>query len=76
VNPPLFSGKEGSKVLILGNHLSETSAVTFNGVLAKFAVESDTHLSAVVPSGATSGWIKVTTASGAVTGRKIFNVKR
>jgi len=75
VNSPLFSGKAGSNVLILGSHLTGVSAVTFNGMPAKFAVESDTHLSAEVPSGATSGWIKVTTASGTVVSRKIFNVK-
>jgi uncharacterized repeat protein (TIGR03803 family) len=76
VNAPLFSGKEGGSVLILGNHLSGTSMVTFNGVPASFEVKSDTHLSATVPSGATSGYIEVTTGSGVVKSRKVFRIQR
>jgi uncharacterized repeat protein (TIGR03803 family) len=76
VNSPLFTGKQGSSVLILGNHLSGTSKVTFNGAPASFVVHSDTHMTATVPSGATSGWIRVTTASGAVRSRKVFVVQR
>ena len=75
VNSPLFSGREGSSVLILGDHLSGTSKVTFNGLPAKFVVHSDTHMTATVPSGATSGWIRVTTASGTVRSRKVFRVE-
>ncbi len=75
VDSPLFSGKEGSSVLILGNHLSGASEVTFNGVPARFVVHSDTHMSATVPSGATSGWIRVTTADGTVKSRKVFVVE-
>jgi uncharacterized repeat protein (TIGR03803 family) len=75
VNSPLFSGKAGSSVLILGNHLSGTSKVTFNGVPANFVVKSDTHLSATVPTGAKTGYIEVTTASGVVKSRKIFRVQ-
>jgi uncharacterized repeat protein (TIGR03803 family) len=75
VNSPLFSGKEGSSVLLLGNHLTEASQVTFNGVPAKFVVHSDTHMTATVPKGATSGWIRVTTGSGTVKSRKIFVVE-
>ena len=64
VNSPLFTGKEGSTVLLLGNELGTTSKVTFNGVPADYVVHSDTHMTATVPKGATSGWIEVTTASG------------
>jgi hypothetical protein len=74
VNAPVFSGRTGSSVLLLGNQLRGASQVTFNGVPAKFVVHSDTHMTATVPSGATSGWIEVTTASGAVKSRKVFNV--
>jgi uncharacterized repeat protein (TIGR03803 family) len=74
VNAPVFSGKAGSNLLIIGNHLSGASQVTFNGVPARFVVHSDTHMTATVPSGATSGWIRVTTASGTVKSRKVFNV--
>lgn len=76
VNSPLFSGKEGSSVLLLGDHLTGTSSVTFNGVSAKYVVHNDTHMTATVPSGATSGWIKVTTPSGAIKSRKVFTVEK
>jgi hypothetical protein len=76
VNSPLFSGRQGSKVLILGDHLLGASKVSFNGVPANFVVHSDTHMTATVPSGATSGWITVTTASGTVKSRKVFTVER
>ena len=76
VNAPLFSGKQGSSVLLLGNHLTGTTRVTFNGVPASFVVHSDSHMTATVPSGATSGWIRVTTASGTVRSRKVFMVER
>jgi uncharacterized repeat protein (TIGR03803 family) len=76
VNAPVFSGKAGSNLLIVGTGLSGASQVTFNGMPAKFVVHSDTHLTATVPSGATSGWIRVTTASGEVKSRKVFTVLR
>jgi uncharacterized repeat protein (TIGR03803 family) len=75
VNSPRFNGKEGSSVLLLGNGLGGTSKVTFNGVPAKYVVQSDTHMTATVPKGATSGWIEVTTASGTVKSRKAFVVE-
>jgi hypothetical protein len=76
VNSPLFSGQEGGSVLILGQHLTGASKVTFNGVPASFEVKSDTHLSATVPAGATAGYIEVTTGSGVVKSRKIFRVEQ
>jgi uncharacterized repeat protein (TIGR03803 family) len=75
VNAPLFSGKQGGSVLILGQGLTGASKVTFNGVAAEFTVKSDTHLSATVPTGAKTGYIEVTTASGVVKSRKIFYVQ-
>jgi len=76
VNSPLFSGKEGGSVLILGQHLTGTSKVTFNGLPADFVVNSDTHLTATVPTGASTGYIEVTTGSGVVKSRKVFYVER
>jgi uncharacterized repeat protein (TIGR03803 family) len=76
VNSPLFSGKEGAKVLILGQHLTGASKVTFNGMPADFTVKSDTHLSATVPAGASTGYIEVTTGSGVVKSRKVFRVQQ
>jgi uncharacterized repeat protein (TIGR03803 family) len=75
VNSPLFSGKEGGSVLILGNHLNGTSKVTFNGEPASFVVHSDTHMTATIPSGAKSGYIEVTTGTGTLRSRKVFNVE-
>jgi len=76
VNAPLFSGKEGASVLILGQHLTGATKVTFNGLPADFTVKSDTHLSATVPTGASTGYIEVTTGSGVVKSRKVFVVQR
>lgn len=76
VNSPLFTGKQESNVLILGEHLTGASRVTFNGVPASFAVKSDTHMTATVPKGATTGYIEVTTESGLVKSRKIFRVQQ
>jgi uncharacterized repeat protein (TIGR03803 family) len=71
----LNSGEVGSVVQILGNHLTGTSSVTFNGTAASFTVESDTFLKATVPAGATSGAVVVTTPSGALTSNVNFTVK-
>jgi uncharacterized repeat protein (TIGR03803 family) len=76
VNLPLFSGKEGSSVLILGNKLTGASQVTFDGSPATFKVNSATQMTATVPTGATSGYIDVTTPSGKVKSRKSFQVIR
>jgi uncharacterized repeat protein (TIGR03803 family) len=75
VNAPLFSGRQGTAVSILGSHLTGTKSVTFNGRPASFRVLSDTHLTATVPAGATSGPIHVTTASTVLQGRKNFVVR-
>jgi uncharacterized repeat protein (TIGR03803 family) len=66
----------GHTVEILGQGFTGTSAVSFNGTpAAAFNVLTDTYLTAIVPSGATSGPIKVTTPSGALTSNKQFLVK-
>jgi uncharacterized repeat protein (TIGR03803 family) len=76
VNTPVFAGREGSSVLILGNHLTGASEVSFEGSSAKFKVNSDTQMTATVPIGATSGWIRVITPNGVVKSRKAFQVIR
>jgi uncharacterized repeat protein (TIGR03803 family) len=76
VNMPLFSGKEGQAVMILGTHLKGTTSVSFNGVPAVFTVLSDTHMKAVVPKGATSGSISVITPRAVLQSRKDFVVKQ
>ncbi len=59
------SGPVGTEVTISGTGFSGATAVTFNGLPAgTFVVESGTQIRAVVPSGATSGKLRVTTAAG------------
>jgi len=49
----------------------------FNGVAApKFTMASDTYMTAVVPAGATSGAVVVTTLTGALTSNKSFLVAK
>ena len=68
-------GKTGSTAQILGQGLTGTTSVTFNGVpAASFTVVRDTFLTAVVPSGATTGKVVVTTPGGALTSNVSFRV--
>ncbi|HEY6292268.1 MAG TPA: IPT/TIG domain-containing protein [Terriglobia bacterium] len=55
------SGAVGSAVKILGNNLTGSTSVTFNGTKATFKVVSSTEITTTVPSGATTGKVKVTT---------------
>jgi hypothetical protein len=66
-------GKVGSSVKIWGYNLLTATAVSFNGVAAKFTVES-TFVDAVVPSGATTGPIEVTTPNGTAASKTLFTV--
>jgi hypothetical protein len=50
------------------------SAVKFNGTSASFTFNSDTSVSATVPSGATSGPISVTTPNGTGSSSASFTV--
>jgi len=70
------SGKVGRVIGILGEGLTGTSNVSFNGTSATFTVFSDTYLTTTVPSGATTGFVKVTTPGGALTSSQEFRVKR
>ncbi len=71
----LPAGKAGDTAQILGQNLTRTTSVTFNGAEAtSFTVVSDTYLTAVVPSGATSGPVVVTNRSGILTSNKNFTV--
>ena len=69
------SGKVGSPIGILGQGFTGTTDVLVNGTAATFTVVSDTYLTAKVPSGATTGFVTVTTPSGTLTSNKIFRVK-
>jgi uncharacterized repeat protein (TIGR03803 family) len=68
-------GKVGSKVQILGQGFTGTTAVTFNGTAATtFTVEEDTFMTAVVPNGATTGPVQVTTPGGVLSSNVSFRV--
>jgi uncharacterized repeat protein (TIGR03803 family) len=74
VKTVLNAGKVGSQAEILGQGLTGTTSVTFNGVPATFTVVSDTYLTATVPSGATTGPIQITTPTGVLNSNKSFDV--
>ncbi len=59
---------------ILGQGLTNTSAVSLNGLATPFTVKSDTLIEASVPAGATTGYVTVTTPSGTLTSNKPFVV--
>jgi len=68
-------GLPGSRVQILGTGLTGATSVTFNGTPAStFTVVSDTYMTAVVPTGATTGPIQVTTPTGTLTSNGNFIV--
>lgn len=67
-------GKVGQIVTILGNNLTGTTSVTFNGVSASFKVGSASYLKTLVPSGATTGTIQVTTPTGTLNSNVAFQV--
>jgi hypothetical protein len=54
----------GTQVTITGTTFSGTTQVSFNGVAAAFTFVSVTQLTAVVPVGATTGALRITTAAG------------
>ena len=68
------SAKVGAKVVILGNSLTGTTAVTFNGIAARFTVVSDTEIKTQVPAGATTGTVKAGTPGGTLSSNVAFQV--
>jgi uncharacterized repeat protein (TIGR03803 family) len=70
------AGRVGQSVIILGNGLTGSSRVTFNGTAAQFTVESDSYIKATVPNGATTGTVSVMTASGTLNSNPQFVVAK
>jgi uncharacterized repeat protein (TIGR03803 family) len=69
------TGGVGQTAQILGQGFTGTTSVTFNGIAAtSFKVFSDTYVTAVVPSGATTGPVVVTTPGGTLTSNKSFKI--
>jgi uncharacterized repeat protein (TIGR03803 family) len=68
-------GKVRAQVNILGSDLAGATSVTFNGVSATFKVKSAKVIVATVPSGATTGNIKVVTSDGTLVSSVAFRVE-
>jgi hypothetical protein len=69
------SGGAGASVTINGQNLSGTTNVTFAGTSATFTISnSGRRITAVVPAGAASGPIAITTPGGTATSAGIFSV--
>jgi uncharacterized repeat protein (TIGR03803 family) len=69
------TGAIGHSAQILAQGLTGTTAVSFNGIPASsFSVVSDTYMTAVIPAGATTGPVVVTTPSGKLTSNVNFRI--
>lgn len=69
------AGLPGKTAQILGQGLTGTTDVSFNGVPASsFEVVSDTFMTAVVPADATTGTVTVTTPAAVLTSNKAFQI--
>ena len=69
VTPAIFrktprSGAPGTEVTITGRNLSPATQISFNGTPATIISDSATYVVAIVPPGATTGRIAVTTPAG------------
>jgi len=58
------TGARGDAIAITGTNFSSVSSVMFNGQPATYSVQSSTSIIAIVPSGASTGAITVTTSAG------------
>jgi len=71
------TGRVGQTAQILGQALTSTTSVAFNGIPStSFSIVSDTYMTAVVPSGATTGRVVVTTTTGTLTSNKNFRISQ
>ena len=68
------SGKVGAKVIILGNDLTNTTSITFNGITAPLLKVTASAIETSVPTGATTGTVIVTTPSATLNSNLAFRV--
>jgi uncharacterized repeat protein (TIGR03803 family) len=69
------SGPVGTSVTITGTSFTGATRVAFGGIVStSFTVNSDTNLTAVVPTGALTGKITITTPGGTATSTAAFTV--
>ena len=64
----------GAAGKILGTNLTGSTSVTFNGTAATFTVVSSSEITTTVPTGATTGKVKVTTPHRTLTSNVTFRV--
>jgi uncharacterized repeat protein (TIGR03803 family) len=69
-------GKVGAQIKILGNNLTGTTSVTFDGITATFKVETSTAIVATVPTGAATGRIQVDTPRRKLVSNVAFRVQQ
>jgi len=68
-------GGWGASVTLSGRGFTGTTEVDFNGVAStSFSVDSDTQITATVPTGTTSGTIEVVGPNGSATSSRSFTV--
>lgn len=67
-------GKVAAKIIINGTDLTGASAVAFDGTAAQFEIVGKTVVIAKVPTGATTGLVKVTTPDGTLKSNAPFEV--
>jgi uncharacterized repeat protein (TIGR03803 family) len=68
------SRKVGGTVTVLGNSLTDSTSVSFNGTAAAFTVVSGSEITATVPTDATTGKVKVVTTHGTLVSNVPFTV--
>jgi len=67
-------GVAGGFITVFGSDLRGTTGVTFNGAAATFTQASATAVKAIVPAGATTGTVVVTTPGGSLSSNVAFRV--
>lgn len=69
-----YSGKVGNVVQFFGQGFTSATTVSFNGIAATRSIKSSTYLTAVVPQGATTGFVTIATPNGTLTSNKKFRI--
>src|SRR5699024_9217631 len=69
------SGAIGDVITISGVNFIDVQSLTIDGIESEFTVKSSTEMSFVVPEGAMTGFIVVTTANGESTSAKQLIIK-
>lgn len=68
------SGPIGSTVVVRGTNLADTLELRFNGVQTSFTTDSGIQVTAVVPLGANTGPVSITTPNGTAVSPDVFTV--